>query len=175
MLESVEEFYKTLNENTGNLPELIIDLDGVFADFVRGVEDMTGEKFDASDEKMFDRLKQEIFKNRFFLNLKPMKDYMTLWKFVKKYNPKVLTATGEHYTETVAKEKSLWVRRFLGSDVPFYHVVKSHEKAKYARPNVLLIDDRKKSIDPFKKAGGQVILHKNASSTVKKLKTLGFE
>lgn len=175
MPESIEEFYRTINERGGTLPDIIIDLDGVFADFIRGVEDMTGKKFDASDEDAFDKLKQEIFKNNFFLNLKPMKDYMTLWNFVKKHNPKILTATGEHHTSIVAKEKSLWVRRFLGADVPFYHVVKSHDKAKFAKPNNLLIDDRKKSIEPFKKAGGQVILHKNAASTVRKLKAMGYD
>jgi hypothetical protein len=47
-------------------------------------------------------------------------------------------------------------------------------KAAYAKPNHILIDDREKSIQPWREAGGIGILHTSAADTISQLQKLGL-
>ena len=59
-------------------------------------------------------------------------------------------------------------------DVVVNLVRKSNDKAAYAAPNHILIDDRSKSIQPWVAAGGIGILHTNAANTIRQLKEVGI-
>ena len=102
-----------------------------------------------------------------------MGDAMTLWNYVKHNNPTILTAQGNP-AYGAESQKRKWIAEKFGSNVPVIVTRKSDEKAQYAAPNRILIDDRDKSIGPWTAAGGIGILHKNAADTIRQLKELGL-
>ena len=51
-------------------------------------------------------------------------------------------------------------------------VSKSPDKAEYAHPYSILIDDREKSIDPWRTKGGIGILHTSAEETIAQLQAI---
>lgn len=107
----------------------------------------------------------------FWGTMDPTADAFQLWNYVKKYGPEILSATG--HVGNAVDEKNAWVRHHLGN-VPTHLVRKSEDKAKFAAPNHILIDDRSKSIEPFVKAGGVGILHTSAADTIAQLKEMGL-
>jgi len=161
--------------------KIYVDLDGVMVDFDKFAKEATGIcPMKASTEpglksKFWGAVDRYMKSGKpFFSAMSPMKDAMELWGYVKKYDPEILTATGHVQTQTVLKEKPAWVAKNIGDHVKVNMVAKSSEKAKFAGPNVILIDDRRKSIDPWVAAGGIGILHTSAENTIKQLKELGL-
>jgi len=161
--------------------KVYVDLDGVLVDFDKFAREATGVcPMKASTEpglksKFWAGVDRYMRSGKpFFSAMSPMPDAMELWNYVKKFDPEILTATGHVQTQTVLKEKPEWVRKHLGDHIKVNMVAKSSEKAKFAGPNVILIDDRRKSIDPWVAAGGIGILHKNAADTIAQLKELGL-
>jgi len=84
-----------------------------------------------------------------------------------------LTATGVPEVQAAA-EKIRWVHDNLSGFDNIITVKKSVMKAKYAAPNHILIDDRDKSTNPWRKAGGIGILHTSAADTIAQLQKLGL-
>lgn len=107
------------------------------------------------------------------MELPMMADAMTLWNYVKKYNPQILTAQGDPNYGAEAQKRQ-WIANNLGSNINVLVTQKSSEKAQYAAPHRILIDDRDKSIGPWTAAGGIGILHTSAADTIKQLKELGL-
>jgi hypothetical protein len=105
----------------------------------------------------------------------PMPDAAVLWGYVEKYKPTILSAVGTA-TKTASTEKREWVAVHMGEQYAksAILVTSSKDKAQYATPDCILIDDRRKSIDPWIEAGGIGILHTDAASTILKLKGLGL-
>lgn len=158
---------------------IYVDLDGVLADLTSYIEQLLGVKLHtqsdgnwANDDEIWDRIR-EIPGEPNFDQLKPLPDAMVLWNFVKPYNPHILTATGYPVAEN-ARKKRAWVQKHLTGYEDIITVEKSKLKAQYASPTSILIDDRTKSIRPWKQAGGIGVLHKNAGKTIQKLKELGL-
>jgi len=163
-----------------NLPPgwtLYLDLDGVLVDFDKS---MIALGFPVgvteTDKKAKAKFWQTVgwmAKNGkpFWGNMDPMPDAFELWNYVKHYNPEILSATG--HVGNATEEKHAWVKRHLGA-VPTHLVRKSADKATFAGPGKILVDDRKKSIEPFVAAGGIGILHTSAANTIAQLKELGL-
>lgn len=157
--------------------KLFVDLDGVMCDLDSFVYELTGSHL--TDDSKKDK---EIWKkmNAYqqaghptFSILNKMPDADVLWDYVKPYVPAILTATGNNY-EYGRKEKTYWVENNLDGYSEILTVVTSREKAQYAEDNHILIDDRHKSIDPWREAGGIGILHIDAQSTIQQLKQFGL-
>lgn len=154
--------------------QLYLDLDGVFADFDTGVKLLSGlfpNDFESTNKMWKFIVKDMKAGNKFFGNLPKMKDADILWEVVKHYDPIFLTATGHSFPEEVAKQKKEWIRKYYGA-IQVITVEDGKEKAKYASPDAILIDDRMKAIGPWRAAGGMGILHKNAIDTIEQLKQL---
>lgn len=168
--------------NTEGKPvELYVDLDGVLVDFVKlASEWVPGWQGDASpnrdkrlDRELWGRVGGRAKKGiPFWGQMDPMPDAHQLWDYVKKYNPQILSAKG--VVGNPEHEKREWVAKHLGPNVITNLVIRSSDKAQYAHPNAILIDDKRKAIDPWIAAGGIGVFHTSAADTIRQLKELGL-
>lgn len=159
--------------------KIYVDLDGVLVNFDEAMERI-GFPLQTvlQDKKAKSKFWQTIGwmakqGKPFWSTMEPMPDAHVLWNYLQKYHikPEILSATG--HVGNATEEKHAWVKQHLGV-VPTHLVRKSSDKAQFAAPNHILIDDRAKSIEPWTAAGGIGILHKSAADTVAKLKELGI-
>ncbi len=168
-----------LNQD-GKVKKIYCDLDGVLVDFVKLArqwvpgweEDNVPGRSKKLDGQLWGRIGGRSKKGiAFWGQMDPMPDAMELWHYIKKYNPEILSATG--HVGNPIPEKQEWVKKHLG-DVPVHLVQKAVLKAQYAAPGFVLIDDKRKAIDPWIAAGGIGILHTSAADTIRQLKELGL-
>lgn len=160
---------------------LFVDLDGVLVDFTKGVDRLLGgynEQRYESDPKYRSQMWKAVGQyqkngGEFWYELDPMPDAKTLWNYVVPYDPQILTATGNS-GYNAGEQKRRWVAKYLGSDIRVNLTRSAAEKAQFAGKNHILIDDKKKAIDPWEAAGGIGILHTSAANTIAQLKKLGL-
>lgn len=150
-------------------PPLFLDLDGVLADFDRGVVAVTGKRPEQLPMKeMWHSLSRH---SDFFGTLDFMHDAQELWAFCAPHRPTILT--GLPLGSWAPDQKKRWVARMLGAEVPVITCM-ARDKARYASPGAILVDDREKARDPWVAAGGRFILHRNAAESIAELARLGF-
>lgn len=149
---------------------LFLDLDGVLADFDRGVRLVTGKRPDQLDTRdMWRALARE---KDFFGTLAMMEDAHELWAFSKPFDPTILT--GLPLGSWAPEQKRRWVARMLGGDVRIITCM-TREKPRHSGPGRVLVDDREKTREGWEKAGGHFILHTSAAESIARLKDLGFK
>lgn len=159
---------------------LFVDLDGVMADLDGFLLDKLGFTFgDEGDKQQENRVWKEFnaMQDRgepTFAALDFMPDARDLWGAIQHLKPNILTATGQRQ-EHSGNEKRQWVRQHLPNHNKIITVKSSRDKAQYAAPNHILIDDRSKSIDPWREAGGIGVHHQNAQATLDELRSLGVD
>ncbi|BAI72207.1 hypothetical protein AZL_015690 [Azospirillum sp. B510] len=150
-------------------PPLFLDLDGVLADFDRGVVAVTGKRPEQQPMKeMWRALSRHA---DFFGTLEFMHDARELWAFCAPHQPTILT--GLPMGSWAPDQKKRWVARMLGADVPVITCM-ARDKARYASPGAILVDDREMARAPWEAAGGRFILHRSADGSIAELVTLGF-
>lgn len=166
--------------------EIYVDLDGVLADFdsefirrfnikpddapKKGVNGATKE-----DEKRHRRYyNYNILHGEFFYSLGVLPGSQHMMQELAQYNPSILSATGTMHVDIVRGHKSKWVNKhFSGVNLKQIILVqRSKDKAQYAHPNAILIDDRSKSIDPWVAAGGIGILHTSPENTLREIREI---
>ena len=115
------------------------------------------------------RFRAAVMDFHIFKDLEMMPDTTELLNHVSKLNVKIeiLTSTGTHdpFQGNEAKyQKHHWLD---SHNIPYKanFVNSKQEKAKYATPTSILIDDSVGCIDPFNKAGGWGILHEYSVNT----------
>ena len=155
----------------GNKYKIFCDLDGVLVNFNKGYYDLTGidiGKKHRSDDKFFEPITKEGVK--FWENLEWMNDGKELWDYIKKYEPKLLSAPTRDYSSIVGKK--LCCERELSG----VHLIlrKAQNKKDFASPDSILIDDREENINGWVNAGGVGIHHKNTNDTIKQLKKINL-
>lgn len=160
------------SEDKNSKYTVAIDMDGVVADFEAGVHDVFGKSIDQMETRDLWKgiARYDKHEEPFFENLPAMKDAHQLMNFITSNfnNYFILTASG--YTpKNVEEQKRKWIAKVFSPMLGVEVVRKSADKAQFATPNTILIDDRKKSTEPFKAAGGKAILHKNAQATIEQL------
>lgn len=152
--------------------EIFVDSDGVIADF-------DGYLLTHFGKSMSDFPKGQAWAaithrdktvEKFFRSLPKMADadvLVTHLRGLPVKSVKVLTACG--YTPKDAKEQKIewYAEQYPGLECIV--VSKSPDKAEYAHPYSILIDDRSKSIDPWVAKGGIGILHTSAEDTIAQL------
>ena len=104
-----------------------------------------------------------------------MKDGKELWKYIRQFDPEILTAPMDKGGKTGSLPGKLqWVEKNL--KISSERVNFEHDKWKYATSDDgkqnILIDDFESKISPWRAAGGIGILHINANNTIKILKLL---
>lgn len=152
--------------------QLYLDLDGVLADFDRGHEIAFGYR---PDRKLKNH-KWELIRSSptFFQSLPPMGDMQYLWNFAINSICRPIIITGAALNMgTAYAQKHKWVRKHLGKDVPLI-VVPSTEKAHFARPGDILVDDWPKYRAMWEAKGAHWVLHTDAESSINQLRELGL-
>lgn len=165
--------------------KIFIDLDGVLADFHRGVLEQYGinlKEISYSEKELSSALKKKkammwahIRKNpEFWLNLPEMFDAQLLWQKFAVYDPVILTAAPRTFREgspefnIVGEMKHEWAKTHLSSGVKLVctTVSKKHHFIETGFHNVLF-DDNTANIANWRNAGGIGILHKNSDKSIK--------
>ena len=152
---------------------LFVDLDGVLADFDKGVKDLTGKlPQDLHPKAMWPRLAKTP---GFYDSLDWMPDGKELWEAVLPHGPIILT--GLPIGSWAEPQKRSWCARILGEAVEVI-TCKSREKASIARQRSgesttpILIDDREKLKDDWEAMGGVFIHHRSAKQSIAALKSV---
>jgi hypothetical protein len=144
---------------------LYLDMDGVLADFDKAYRVYDPQK---SDRKRF---AQAVLDYRIFEDLEFMPDTQELLNHVSKLsdiNVQILTSMGtfDVVQGNAAKyQKISWLSK---KNIPYVanFVRCKQEKANYATPESILIDDSIGCITPFNAANGHGILHKSSKETI---------
>lgn len=150
---------------------IFCDLDGVLVDFQRQYFNVFGKNISLTTkvEEWSNISKVE----NYWLDMPKTKDADELLEYLSNYDYKILTGLPETGYEKAENEKSKWVENHLGADIDIICCL-AKEKPLFGKPNDILIDDREKNINHWKKMGGIAILHKSARETIEELKKLGF-
>lgn len=153
-----------------NKYKIYCDMDGVIVDFDKGYFKLTGHRLDGthrSDNHFWDPINEAGYD--FWINLEWIKpDGHTLWEYIKKHNPTILSAPSNRPESRVAKHD--WVER----ELPGVHLILRSAKHKkdFAEPNAILIDDRLDNIEGWREKGGIGIHHVSAKDTIEQLEDL---
>ena len=151
-------------------PMIFVDLDGVLVNLVGGLEKRLGK--DLSDRHEFDKEYRKFVKethpfalSQFWAKLPPTKDCEKLWNAFKSYKPLILSSVSGCVNAVYGKELWCFTNLAIQSDRVFLSQ-NSADKAFYASPKSLLIDDFEKNIERFRAAGGMAIHHTNTDNTI---------
>ena len=155
---------------------IFVDMDGVLTDFLKGCETYLGHPLTNDDKghSDYDARKEELTNKRLFANLPPMVDMYELIAYIKHtgVNWEILTAAGVVNRELVVYDKKAWVDKYVDPSVVVNCTFTGTQKAAYALPGNVLIDDRPKNIKAWEEAGGIGIVHTCARDTINALKEL---
>lgn len=145
---------------------LYLDMDGVLSNFEKAYRAMWNEfKFDR------ERFREAVMQRKIFSNLEMMPNASKFLEKIREIesgygrhlNIEMLTSVGTHRTEMGAmgkEQKIYWLQKHGILYKPNF-VCSKPEKAQYAGPHKLLIDDSEGCILPFSAAGGVGLLHKD--------------
>lgn len=150
---------------------LYLDMDGVLADFHKTYHSL---RTHATDGKRF---RAAVMDYLIFEDLDFMPDTQELLNHVSRLNGvdiQILTSLGT-YDQVQGNEAKRQKQKWLDKrNIPYRanFVRSKEEKAQYATASSILIDDSIGCVAPFIRAGGQGILHTNASDTIALLDSL---
>ena len=162
---------------------IYFDMDGVLADFDRGVRELCGmEAFDqggrspAEDDIMWDAIRKV---DHFYDRLELMPGAKEMFDAVYGvYGDRCEILTGipkeKRGIVTAAEDKISWMKRILSDKVKVNICYRAEKIDRCTGPETVLIDDLKKNIDEWQEAGGTGILHVSAEETMKEMKKLGI-
>lgn len=163
--------------------KIYFDMDGVLADFDRGVIELLGlPKVDQANRTHTENLRLHAEMGRhphFYDCLEPMPGAFDLFHDIyNKYGDRCEILSGiprpDKGVPTAGEDKISWVRRLLSPDVKINVVYRSDKKKYCLGESYILIDDFSANIESWKKAGGTGILHRDVSTTRDELKKLGI-
>jgi len=161
---------------------IFVDLDGVLADFDKGVKELSGKTMDFWTQQnqistIWKALEDlDVQGQGFYEWISKMPDAQALWDHVKQHDPVVLT--GIPRGTWAAPQKVNWVAEHFGSHVPVI-TCPSWKKAEHAMAymgtndlnKAILIDDQAKARGPWEMNGGTFIHHTSAMKSIQEMST----
>lgn len=165
-----------------DVKKIYFDMDGVLADFDRGVKEMCGitppppntRHLPGGDAEMWAGIRKI---EHFYDKLPPMPDAIDLFNMVyERYKDRCEILSGipkpDKQIYTAGEDKENWVRRLLSEDIKV-NIVFKEEKPRYCTgKDCILIDDMKSNISKWQEYGGTGILHISCKDTLNILKEL---
>lgn len=167
--------------------KIYFDMDGVLADFDRGIIELChlepysqNDKWDPSFAERDDRMWEAIrdaghFYDRLELLPGAKEMFDRVWA---RYGKRCEILTGvpreSRGIVTAGDDKKAWMARLLSDEVKVNVVLRKEKKNYCTGEDCVLIDDRVRTIDEWKDMGGTGILHKSAAQTLKMLEDLGL-
>jgi hypothetical protein len=148
-------------------------MDGVLVNFEKGYYDLT--RVDTSTYVKGDSSFWAPIDNEgpaFWANLEWMSDGHTLWNYIRKYKPNILSSPSRSITSKVGKDA--WLKIHIPNQYDKVYFYPRHEKQRFAAPEHILIDDMEVTIKEWKNKGGIGIHHTSATNTISELKKLGL-
>ena len=157
--------------------KVYFDMDGVLADFNRGVRELchvepvdpnSKDRSKEKDDEMWAGIKAV---DHFYDKLEPMPGAIDMFKEIRRqYGDICEILTGipkpKRWIPGAADDKIKWIRRYLGEDV-VVNIVYRAEKPNYCHgKEYLLIDDMEENIKDWEAAGGTGIIHRSARETL---------
>jgi hypothetical protein len=144
---------------------LYLDMDGVLCNFDKAYRAYDPEK---SDRKRF---RQAVMDYHIFEDLEFMPDAQELLNHVSKLNGitvQILTSMGTFDVVQGNAAKYQKLKWLANHNIPYKanFVRNKEEKAKYASPSSILVDDSIGCITPFNVAGGHGILHVRSKDSI---------
>jgi len=154
--------------------KIYLDMDGVLADFVKGVEGPDYINGPLEDEGHYDEQKADFINKRLFRNLPVMPGMLDLIALVKNIGLpwEILTATGEINRPLVVADKMAWIHQHVDPHVVVTCTIKGKHKGVFAKPGDVLVDDKKSNCDAWAAAGGISVHHTSMPSTLAQLEYL---
>ena len=156
------------------------DMDGVLADFKRGVKEICGitpPMQDASmtkedDDAMWEKIREA---DHFYAKLPLMPRAKELFSYVySNYgsNCRILTAVPKpkRNIPEAGEDKKQWVHEQLAEDIEINIVLKEEKKNYCEGKHCILIDDYKENIEAWEAMGGTGILFVDAEETLNMVK-----
>jgi len=164
--------------------KIYFDMDGVLADFDGGLRELCGipvtgrygERTKEEDRLLWDSVSKV---DHYYGKLKPLPGALEMFATIyDRYGQQCEILTGipkpERGITSAAEDKIDWVARYLSPDIRV-NIVFRREKMNYCTgSDCILIDDLEETIDQWRKHGGIGILHRDAESTLRELKTMGI-
>lgn len=141
---------------------LYLDMDGVVANFDKAYKAYDPNK---EDRKKF---RSAVMEGKIFEDLEPMPNANILLSHVaslRDVHIEMLTSMGTHDPAQGAeakRQKLVWLRKH-NINYKANFVRNKEEKAQYATPESILIDDSIGCIEPFNRANGHGILHNDST------------
>lgn len=160
--------------------KIYFDMDGVLADFDRGVEELLHlervpqvVRSNESTDELFAAMKECP---HYYDRLEPIEDGFELFnELYAKYGDRVEILSGVPQDfrgiDTASEDKHNWVRRLLSDTVKINTVLRV-EKKLYAREGRILIDDFIVNIKEWENNGGTGVLYSDAEGARARLKEL---
>ena len=160
--------------------KIYFDMDGVLADFDRGVKELCGLDpigqgvTGPREEKMWAGIRDA---GHFYDRLELMPGAKDLFDTLySKYGSKCEILTGipkpERGITDAAQDKISWVRRLLSEDIIVNIVIREHKPRFCTGRGCILIDDYEKNVEEWESCGGTAILSRNAADTADVLRKM---
>lgn len=161
------------------MSKLFLDLDGVLCDFERRYQELFGpmvfDKDSLSSKTEWENVKWDMFvEGDNFQKLDIMPGALGLISFAESTGRQVEILTsvgGSKHKDKVRADKLIWLE-YQGLDYPVNFVISGSSKGTFAHPGDILIDDTRKCIVSFEKAGGRGVLHKDVYLTINEVSKL---
>ncbi len=149
---------------------IYLDMDGVIVDFDGGIEQLGIGDVENNSAEWWEAITKAGVK--FWLDLEWLKDGKKLYKYVKKFNPVILSAHSRDKA-TCIKGKKGWLKNNIGIKQANRSIICwAKQKKLYANENAILIDDRLANVKMWRAAGGIAIRHLNTKTTIARLKKI---
>jgi hypothetical protein len=147
------------------------DMDQVIVALIPKIQEIVGKAVSfplTAEEKQ--KVQESNEKNPLFEKLDKMPDANKLIKFIEVHFPKhALLTLDDGLVPNQAEQKRKWTKENLNDWKIIIVKGKGTNKAMYANPNSILIDDNKENITAWQKSGGIGILFHNASDAIEAL------